>query len=69
MIESLRCALIVVSLLLVFESPLQAYIDPGAGTLLWQALLATFMGGVFYGRRILRRMARLWSRDKDLPDT
>jgi hypothetical protein len=30
-----------------------AYVDPGSGTLLWQALLAGAVGGVFYFRRAL----------------
>jgi hypothetical protein len=31
-----------------------AYIDPGSGALLWQALLAVFVGALFYIRSIYR---------------
>jgi O-methyltransferase involved in polyketide biosynthesis len=30
-----------------------AYVDPGAGHLLWQALLAAFAGGFFFFKRFL----------------
>jgi hypothetical protein len=46
-----------VSLSLVFLTALpdaHAYIDPGSGALLWQALLAAFVGAVFYMRSIYR---------------
>jgi hypothetical protein len=50
-----------VSKLLVFSAVLAmitssdalAYIDPGSGALIWQALLASFFGALFYIRRIL----------------
>ena len=44
-----------VSLSLVFLTALpdaHAYIDPGSGALLWQALLAAFVGVLFYIRSI-----------------
>lgn len=31
-----------------------AYVDPGSGALLWQALLAAFFGATFYARTIVR---------------
>jgi len=30
-----------------------AYVDPGSGALIWQALVAAFLGGLFYFRRIV----------------
>lgn len=32
------------------------YTDPGAGALLWQLLLASLVGGAFYGRLLVRRV-------------
>jgi hypothetical protein len=37
------------------------YTDPGSGALLWQLLLASFFGGLFYARSFIRRMAALIS--------
>lgn len=39
-----------------------AYIDPGSGALLWQALLAAFFGALFYFRSICR-LIKSWIRD------
>lgn len=43
------------------EAPLQAYIDPGSGALIWQALVAGFVGAAFYFRRFF---SRIFSRDR-----
>lgn len=32
------------------------YTDPGAGSLLWQLLLASFIGGAFYIRLVTRKV-------------
>jgi hypothetical protein len=37
------------------------YTDPGAGTLIWQLLLAAFFGGMFY----LRKLKDLVQRRRD----
>jgi hypothetical protein len=59
-----------VSLSLVFLTALpdaHAYIDPGSGALLWQGLIAAFVGGLFYIRSICRlvmswiRQLRQWA--------
>lgn len=34
-----------------FEHVLHAYTDPGSGMLLWQLLMASFIGGLFYFRQ------------------
>ena len=44
---------------LAFPRAARAYIDPGSGALIWQALLAAFFGAMFYGRRIVRSV-RAW---------
>jgi hypothetical protein len=44
-----------------------AYIDPGSGLLLWQMIVAAFVGILFYLKRtrdfILRLLRRLFKRD------
>ena len=40
-------------LLLALEVPASAYTDPGSGALLWQMLVAAFMGSLFYARRVV----------------
>jgi hypothetical protein len=59
--------LVVLSLALVFaaESPLGAYIDPGSGALIWQAILAAFFGGAFYFRRFLGRLT-FWKKGEKI---
>lgn len=41
----------VVLLLLAGEREASAYTDPGSGALIWQMLMAGFVGGLFYVRR------------------
>ena len=43
-----------------FERPAAAYVDPGAGALLWQMVVAGLLGGLFYLRRITA-----WLRGRD----
>ena len=38
--------------LFVSERPAHAYIDPGAGTMLWQVLVGLFAGTVYYVSRL-----------------
>jgi hypothetical protein len=33
------------------------YTDPGSGALVWQLLVASFVGGLFYLRAFIRRIA------------
>jgi hypothetical protein len=35
-----------------------AYIDPGAGTLIWQSITAALIGAGFYFRRILAKFRK-----------
>jgi hypothetical protein len=37
---------------------LQAYTDPGTGALLWQLVVAGFVGGIFYVRRLTSLLKR-----------
>ena len=43
------------------ETRLLAYIDPGSGALIWQAIVAGFVGAAFYFRRFF---GRFFSRDR-----
>ena len=38
------------------EREAKGYVDPGSGALLWQALVATFLGGMFYFRRAFGKL-------------
>lgn len=50
---------------------LLAYIDPGSGTLLVQAMIATVCGGLFFCRGAAWRLLTLFvhRRSKDVPPT
>lgn len=39
-------------LLLAAERDLKAYADPGTGALLWQAIVAGLIGGLYYLRKL-----------------
>ncbi len=54
-----RVMVVVVVLLLMAETPAAAYTDPGSGALLWQILVAGFVGAMFYWRKLTR-----WFRSK-----
>jgi uncharacterized membrane protein YbhN (UPF0104 family) len=49
-----RLLLICVGVLIVAQTQVHAYADPGSGTLIWQMLLAVSFGVMFYLRRIIR---------------
>jgi hypothetical protein len=38
------------------EPAVHAYIDPGSGALIWQAIVAGFVGAAFYFRRFFERL-------------
>ena len=42
-----------IALTLLTPIPAHAYVDPGYGTLLWQALMSAAFGAVFFGRRMI----------------
>lgn len=50
--SSLRGFLIALLLLFATERQAMAYTDPGTGALIWQGLVAGFVGVMFYARRI-----------------
>ena len=45
-------------LLLMMEIPASAYVDPGAGTLLWQLVVGALVGSSFYVRRLFGAFKR-----------
>jgi len=49
--SSLATFLIAILLLFATERQAMAYTDPGSGALIWQALVAGFVGLLFYVRR------------------
>ena len=51
-IKRVRGLAAVVALLLMAERPAAAYTDPGSGALLWQILVAGFVGAMFYWRKL-----------------
>jgi hypothetical protein len=40
------------------------YTDPGSGSLVWQLVVASFVGGLFYLRSFIRRIAAMMSGGK-----
>jgi hypothetical protein len=56
-----RLLLISVGVLIVAQTPVFAYTDPGSGTLILQMLLAAAFGVMFYLRRIIGWFRRLKS--------
>jgi hypothetical protein len=60
--RNLPCSLTLLSTLFLLPAAAGAYTDPGSGALLWQMLMAAFVGVMFS----LRRMANWFrSRRKD----
>ncbi len=55
-----RSDIVVLAALVTFGtvSDAEAYIDPGAGSLIWQSLLAAGLGATFYFKRLLRWFKR-----------
>jgi len=52
-VRRMWCAALAVVFLLLTEPRAYAYTDPGSGALLWQALVAAFVGAAFYFRKFL----------------
>ena len=51
-------ALLASCLLVLFPRDGYAYIDPGTGSLAWQVILSTVLGGTFYARRTIGNVWR-----------
>ena len=50
--------MILLLLFFLLEQPVNAYVDPGAGSLLWQIVVAAVVGTLFYVRRLVGWLAR-----------
>lgn len=46
----------VLAFLVLSERPAHAYTDPGSGMLIWQGLVAAFIGAGFYFRKIVFKL-------------
>jgi hypothetical protein len=46
-------------ILLAVPQIASAYVDPGSGAMLWQILAATFLGTLFYIRKIMAAISRV----------
>lgn len=61
----MRILLVAVVLLFTAATPAHAaYVDPGSGSLLLQAILAGFLGVVFFFRQSAVRLLRLFRRSR-----
>ncbi|HEY1337191.1 MAG TPA: hypothetical protein VGF59_06755, partial [Bryobacteraceae bacterium] len=58
----------IVFLILFLPTPAAAYVDPGSGAMMWQAIAATMIGAAFYVRRIGRWVRQRFRSDKGNPD-
>ena len=56
---------LLVAMLPVTEARLSAYIDPGPSFMLWQSLLAGFIGVAVFFQQALRRVLKFWTRRHD----
>lgn len=52
---------LLMSLILIAETPLQAYLDPGSGLMVWQAVIAGVLSAAYFMRKLMRRMM-FWKR-------
>ncbi len=64
-VRCMWCAALAVILVLLTEPRAYAYTDPGSGALLWQALVAAFVGAGFYFRKFLFRLSPKKKIEKD----
>jgi len=64
-VRCMWCAALAVVLVLLTEPRAYAYTDPGSGALLWQALVAAFIGAGFYFRKFLFHLSPKKKIEKD----
>ena len=55
---AIRVAILIVLLSFATEREARAYTDPGTGALIWQALVAGFVGLAYYFRRFAYKLRR-----------
>jgi hypothetical protein len=59
---SFRVTILLICLLIGFESQASAYTDPGTTALIWQMLAAGFVGAMFYFRRLRTAITGIWKK-------
>jgi hypothetical protein len=64
-VQRQRTGLILAVLLLAVPQKAFAYVDPGGGAMVWQLLAATFLGALFYARKIALRIRSLWEKPEN----
>ena len=64
-LASYRVAFLLLVLLIGVEREAKGYTDPGTGALIWQVLIAGFMGAMFYFRRIKNYLMSFRNKDQD----
>lgn len=64
-LEKLRLPALCAVAVILAEMPAAAYTDPGSGALLWQVLVAGFVGAMFYFRRFTRWVRRKTGRESN----
>jgi hypothetical protein len=55
-ISTIAAVLGVLLFLVASERPARAYTDPGSGMLIWQGLVAAFLGASFYFRKYFYKL-------------
>jgi hypothetical protein len=68
-LRSLLGALQIAALLVAFERPARAYVDPGSGFVFLQIAGSMFAGAVYYMRHRLKRMLNAMRRSSPLDGT
>ena len=53
---AVQLAVLLLALIAASPRPAQAYVDPGSGALIWQVLVAGFVGVVFSVRKFIFRL-------------
>ena len=65
LLRTAKASFTFVVICMIITTDSHAYIDPGSGALIWQALLAVFVGASFYMRSIIRRVKQWVSPKKN----
>jgi O-antigen/teichoic acid export membrane protein len=55
---AIRVAILLILVSFATEREARAYTDPGTGALIWQALVAGFVGLMYYFRRFATKLKR-----------
>lgn len=60
-----RCYLLIGLSVLFMSQPASAYLDPGAGSLIWQMLIGIVLGAAFLVKMYWQKTKALFSRTKN----